>query len=219
MAVYGGLLAAFGAGAVYAKVKKLSFLTLADLTVPCIALGQAVGRWGNFVNQEAYGAPVTDPGLMFFPAAVNIGGNWHYATFFYESAWCLLTAAVLLTAEKKCRRLRRGDIFLGYALLYGLERAVVDGLRTDSLYLGPVRVSQGISLLAALAASVFWAVRLKHAPKILRVLAPVFAALAIPAGILFGNWGTFGAAVTVFVMTAAMMICEARQQKTKNRGE
>lgn len=218
LAVYGGLIAAFAAGAVFAKVKKLSFLSLADLAAPCIALGQAVGRWGNFVNQEAHGGVVQNPALQFFPAAVQIGGEWYYATFFYESAWCLLTMIVLLAAEKKSR-LRRGDIFFGYVFLYGLERAVVEGLRTDSLYWGPLRVSQALSLLAVLAVTLLWAFRAKSAPKALRMIAPLCIPAAIGAGAVFGNRGIFGTAVILLTVVYAMMVCEWKTRKTKNRGE
>lgn len=152
LAVYGGVIAGLLAGWIYGKRKKLSFWALADLVAPCIPLGQAIGRWGNFVNQEAHGGPVMNPSLQFFPMSVQIGGEWYYATFFYESVWCLLIAIVILAGEKKGWFRRRGDAFWTYVLLYALERSFVEGLRTDSLYLGPFRVSQLLSLLAACAA-------------------------------------------------------------------
>ena len=154
MAIYGGVLAGVLAGAIYARARKLSFRTLTDLAAPCIALGQAVGRWGNFVNQEAHGGWVANPALRFFPMAVEIGGDWYYATFFYESAWCFFIVVVLLLAERKWRP-APGGIFLGYVFLYGLERGMVEGLRTDSLMLGPFRVSQLLSLLAAGCVAVY----------------------------------------------------------------
>ena len=152
MAIYGGVLAALLAGWIFSRVRKVPFASLADLAAPSLALGQAVGRWGNFVNQEAYGYAVTDPALCRFPIAVFIeaDGRWHLATFFYESAWCFLIVAFILLMERKGRLRRPGDAFLWYLLLYGAERAVVEGLRTDSLMLGPVRISQ---LLAALLAA------------------------------------------------------------------
>lgn len=161
LAVYGGIIAGVLAGWGYARAKKLSFLKLADLVAPCIALGQAVGRWGNFVNQEAHGAPVENAALRFFPMAVQIDGGWYYATFFYESVWCLLVALFLLLCEKKGWLRKAGDGFLGYVFLYALERSVVEGLRTDSLYWGPVRVSQALSLLALAVAAALWFVRRK----------------------------------------------------------
>lgn len=156
MAVYGGVIAGLLAGWIYARRKKLPFWSLADLVAPCIPLGQAIGRWGNFVNQEAHGGPVTNPALRFFPMSVSIGGEWYYATFFYESMWCLLIVILILAGEKKGWFRRRGDAFLTYVFLYALERSFVEGLRADSLYLGPVRVSQLLSLLAMGAAIAIW---------------------------------------------------------------
>jgi len=183
MAIYGGVLGGLLAGWIYSRVRGESFLQLADLAAPGVALGQAIGRWGNFVNQEAYGAKVTDAAFQFYPAAVQIGGEWYYATFFYESMWCLVIVAVLLTAERRKWTLRRGDVFFGYAFLYGAERAVVEGLRMDSLYIGPLRVSQMLSLAVVLAVAVLWAKRSENAPRLLRVLAPcgALAALATAA--------------------------------------
>ena len=154
LAIYGGLIGGLAAGLIYARVKRLNFLKLADLAAPSFALGQAVGRWGNFFNQEAYGIPVASERLRFFPVAVRIeaDGLWHYATFFYESLWCLVIVLTLLLLERRGRLKRPGNVFFLYVLMYGLERALVEGLRTDSLYLGPVRVSQALSLIAAGAA-------------------------------------------------------------------
>lgn len=151
LAIYGGLLGGLLAGLIYARVKRLNFLTLADMAAPSFALGQAIGRWGNFFNQEAYGIEVTADGLKHFPLAVYIeaDGLWHCATFFYESAWCFLVMCTLLIADRRGWFKRPGDCFFTYVLLYAVERALVEGLRTDSLYWGSVRVSQILSLCAA----------------------------------------------------------------------
>ena len=156
LAIYGGILGGLAAGLIYAKVKRLNFLTLADLVAPSFALGQAVGRWGNFFNQEAYGRAVTAEWMRRFPIAVFIqsDGLWHYATFFYESCWCALIVAFLLIADRKGLFRRPGDTFLTYALLYAVERALVEGLRTDSLYWGLVRVSQALSVCAAVVCGI-----------------------------------------------------------------
>ena len=161
LAIYGGVLGGALAVFVYSRIKKRPFLSLADLAAPSLALGQAVGRWGNFFNQEAYGAAVTQPSRMHFPLAVFIDADqtWHYATFFYESAWCFLIVALLLLFERRRFFRKRGDVFFWYLILYGLERAAVEGLRTDSLYWGPVRVSQALSLLAVLAVCAVFARR------------------------------------------------------------
>lgn len=166
MAIYGGVIGGVLAGWTFAHWKRIPFLKLADLAAPCIALGQAVGRWGNFVNQEAHGGPVANPALQFFPMAVEIGGEWYYATFFYESMWCLLIVALLLAAERKGRLHRPGETFLSYIFLYALERSIVEGLRTDSLYIGPLRVSQLLSVAAMCAVIGIWILnRNKHKKK------------------------------------------------------
>ena len=167
LAIYGGVIAGVGAGLIFARARKLSFPRLCDLAAPALALGQGIGRWANFINQEAYGYLVADPKLCWFPLAVYIeaDGAWHLATFFYESIWCLALAGFLLYQEKRGRLKRPGDGFLWYVLLYGLERGVVEGLRTDSLMWGPVRVSQALSLLAALTALALLARRRKKGEK------------------------------------------------------
>ena len=161
LAIYGGLIGAITAGFIYCRVKKLSFPNLADLAAPSIALGQAIGRWGNFFNQEAYGIEITNPALQFFPLGVFIDANvaWHCATFFYESVWCLGIAVFLLIAHKKGFFKNAGDQMLWYMLLYGLERAMVEGLRTDSLYLGPLRISQALSIILIFAAALIFSLR------------------------------------------------------------
>ncbi len=172
-AVIGGLLAAF----IFAKVRKIRFLTLADIIAPGLVLAQSIGRWGNFFNQEAYGLPVTPemlaahPILGYFPISVAIegthyfdkaictacataanGAHLHLATFFYESAWCLIVFVVLWLTRKRVKH--DGDTFFLYVLLYSLERTFVEGLRGDSLWIikpsaagmtDGVRVSQALS--------------------------------------------------------------------------
>ena len=176
MAIYGGVIGAVIAGAVYSKWKKIPFLKLADLAAPSLALGQCIGRWGNFLNQEAFGSAVHNPALQFFPVSVYIeGSGWHYAAFFYESLWCGLIVLALLAGERKRLFKRSGDLFLSYVFLYALERSVVEGLRTDSLYLGAFRVSQLISLAAVLLVTLLLAGRGKGRARGLRFL-PLFAA-------------------------------------------
>ena len=167
MAIYGGIIGGVLAGWLYARRKGLPFLRLADLAAPSIALGQAIGRWGNFVNQEAYGAVATQPWQQRFPISVFIqaDGRWHFATFFYESAWCFIIVATLLIAERRHRFRRDGEIFRAYVFLYAIERALVEGLRTDSLYWGPVRVSQALSVCAAAACAAILIYRRKTPRK------------------------------------------------------
>ena len=162
LAIYGGVIGGVLAGWIYSRAKKLSFGTLADLVAPGLAFGQAVGRWGNFLNQEAYGAAVTKARLQFFPLSVYIeGSGWHWATFFYESLWCALICTFLLIAERRGFFKRKGDTFLWYLFLYALERCLVEGLRTDSLYIGPLRISQALSLAVLLALQIGLCLRLR----------------------------------------------------------
>ena len=157
LAIYGGVLGGALAVLIIARVKKLNPLTLMDMVLPTVALAQAIGRWGNYFNMEAYGAPITDPAWQFFPAGVlipSMGGYvWHMATFFYESMWNLGVFALLWFVIRK-RKKHEGVVALWYAMLYGAGRAVIEGFRTDSLMLGPLRVSQLLSLLLALSAAI-----------------------------------------------------------------
>lgn len=148
MAIYGAVIGGVVVVYLYGRRKKLRFFQLTDLLAPSLALGQGIGRWGNFVNQEAYGIAITNPSLQFFPMAVWIEAeqNWFAATFFYESIWCLLIFAALLLFERLRKFKAAGDIFLWYGLLYCAERTIVEGLRMDSLYIGAARVSQLLSL-------------------------------------------------------------------------
>ncbi len=162
MAIYGGLIGGILTGFLFAKRKKLSFIKLFDLAAPSMALGQAIGRWGNFVNREAYGIRITNPDLWFFPVSVFIPSENAYfaATFFYESAWCFLIVLLCLIFEKKHLFRFPGAEACFYASMYTFERMIVEGLRMDSLYLGPVRISQLLSAIVLFA--VFMMVLLKR---------------------------------------------------------
>lgn len=157
LAIYGAVIGGALAVYIFSRQRKLGFVNLLDILAPSLVLGQAMGRWGNFFNQEAYGNLVTDPSMQWFPFAVFIqnsgpDGAWHLATFFYESVWCFLVFGFLFWYQK--RQKRTGNVILWYFLLYGIERAFVEGLRTDSLWLIPdvVRVSQALSIVLVLAA-------------------------------------------------------------------
>ena len=114
---------------------KFPLFRFLDLVVPSLVIGQVIGRWGNFVNQEAFGNLVADPSLQFFPYAVYIDalGEWHQATFFYESMWnvCLLVAILIVSRKEP----KTGTMTCMYFVFYGLGRFLIEGLRTDSLYI------------------------------------------------------------------------------------
>lgn len=159
LAIWGGIIGGILGGVIYCKWKKRKLITLLDIALPGIAIGQAIGRWGNFVNQEAFGIAISNPDMAWFPFAVYIEstGQYHYATFFYESLWCLLVYVFLLAYRKRFRH--QGDVALSYLMLYSLERMFVEGLRTDSLMWGSFRVSQVLSGLIFAAIAVFFILR------------------------------------------------------------
>ncbi|MDO4385262.1 MAG: prolipoprotein diacylglyceryl transferase [Clostridia bacterium] len=172
MAIYGGVLGGVLAGWIFTRAKHIPFLTMADVAAPALALGQAIGRWGNFINQEAYGVPITSPALQWFPLAVYIEreGSWFAATFFYESAWCLLICVLILLLERTRSFARPGRAALFYVFMYAAERTVVEGLRMDSLFLGSIRVSQALSALLLLAAALLLCLRLPRRWRLLLLI-------------------------------------------------
>jgi phosphatidylglycerol:prolipoprotein diacylglycerol transferase len=145
LAIYGGVIGGIVAGLIFTRWKKLDFWNLADICAPSLILGQAIGRWGNYVNQEAYGYVVKNQRWQWFPAAVFIEASqqWHLATFFYESLWNFIVFIFLLLYRK--HRRKTGEVFLFYITLYAFGRFFIEGLRTDSLYIGNIRVSQLLS--------------------------------------------------------------------------
>ncbi len=150
LAIYGGIIATVIAVAITSKVKKQSFIKMLDFALPYIILGQAIGRWGNFVNQEAYGGSTTLPwGMTGNIIAREFGTELVHPTFLYESLWCFIAFAVMMILRK--RLCEKGQMTALYLILYGAERTLVEGLRTDSLMLGGVRVSQWLSAILCAA--------------------------------------------------------------------
>lgn len=160
LAIYGGVLGGLLAVFLYARRKKLPFLTLVDLLTPSLLLAQAVGRWGNYFNMECYGPEIVDPAFQFFPLGVLIpsgdGYVWHMATFFYESVWNLAGFFALWGLRR--RQSRPGNLFAWYLLIYGSGRFIIEQLRQDSLYVGSLRASQWLSLVFCVLAAV-WLLR------------------------------------------------------------
>lgn len=153
IAIHGALIGAVITAIVFARLKGLSFWKLADIAAPSVLLGQAIGRWGNFMNQEAHGGPVTREfleGLMLPDFIINqmyIDGTYYHPTFLYESLWSFAGVILLLLLRKV--NLRRGEIFLTYAIWYSIGRLFIEGLRTDSLLVGDtsIRIAQVVSVL------------------------------------------------------------------------
>ena len=151
IAIYGSVIGAVIGVIVLCKVKKLKIATVLDITLLGFFIGQILGRWGNFFNREAFGA-ATD---SFFRMGLynTVTGSWEYyhPTFLYESVWNLVGFILLHFLSK--RRKYDGQIALGYCAWYGLGRCFIEGLRVDSLYWGPFRVSQVLAGLTCVAAS------------------------------------------------------------------
>lgn len=148
LAIHGGLIGAVLTGIVYTRIKDISFWQIADIVAPSLILGQAIGRWGNFFNQEAYGYEVSPDKV---PWAMFIDGAYRHPTFLYESIWNF-SIFVLLVLIRNKEWVKRGEVFLGYLALYSAGRVIIEGFRTDSLMLGPLRVAQVMSLLLILGA-------------------------------------------------------------------
>jgi len=148
LAIHGGVIFALIAAYIYTRKKKLSLLNYADAAAPSLILAQAIGRWGNFFNQEAHGGQVSYQFISHFPKFIQKGmyieGAYYHPTFLYESLWNILVFIILIMLIK--RTSKKGVVFFTYVGLYSLGRFAIEGLRTDSLMIGPLRVAQLVSL-------------------------------------------------------------------------
>ncbi|MCT55408.1 prolipoprotein diacylglyceryl transferase [Listeria monocytogenes] len=151
IAIYGALIGAVLTAIIFSRIKKISFWQLADVVAPSLIIAQAIGRWGNLMNQEAHGAETTRSFLEslhlpdFIINQMYIDGAYYQPTFLYESLWNVLGFIVLLIIRRT--KIRRGELFLGYVIWYSFGRFFIEGMRTDSLMWGDFRVSQVLSLL------------------------------------------------------------------------
>ena len=168
IAIYGGLIT----GAVvllvfsyYHFIKPLDFL---DIAAPGVMLAQAIGRWGNFINQEAYGKAVKSLNYLpdFIRKQMHIDGSYRTPTFLYESVWNLLGFAIIMVARRRKNFLKQGEITFFYLIWYGCGRFVIEGMRTDSLMFMGLRVSQWLSAILVLVGLValIWRRRQKTIP-------------------------------------------------------
>lgn len=151
LAIQGGLFGGVLFGLWYARRHKINFMRMADAIVPNVLLAQGIGRWGNFINQEAFGRTVSESFYRFFPdwfsKQMYIEGAYREPTFFYESVGDLLGFFLIVFVYKKYSKPKRGDMVYAYMLWYGAVRLVVEGLRTDSLMFGRLRMAQVISVI------------------------------------------------------------------------
>ena len=166
LAIYGGVIAGILYILYYCKKKNLNFLRVLDIYSLSLLLGQAIGRWGNFFNQEAYGGKTTLAALkslhlpQFIIDGMYIDGFYRQPTFLYESIWCLIGVFILIRIRKKYEN-QFGRQVSFYLVWYGIGRLFIEGLRSDSLYLGIFRVSQLVSV-AMVVIGCFLSCRIKH---------------------------------------------------------
>lgn len=149
IAIYGGLITGALVLFVFCRHYFIEPLNLLDIAVPGVMIGQSIGRWGNFVNQEAYGIAVKQ--LPYLPKFIRqqmyIDGNYRVPTFLYESLWNLLGFLLVMCVRHRLKTLKVGDITFFYLIWYGVGRAVIEGMRTDSLMFMGLRVSQWLSVI------------------------------------------------------------------------
>jgi len=151
LAIHGGLIGGVLAGAWYVRKHNLPFLRIGDAMIPSVILGQAIGRWGNFINREAHGDVASEQFMSHFPAFIRdqmyIHGQYYHPTFLYESMWNLLVFAILLLMLYFWKKFD-GQVLFSYMILYSIGRFFIEGMRTDSLLIADtLRVAQLISLL------------------------------------------------------------------------
>ncbi|ATD56074.1 prolipoprotein diacylglyceryl transferase [Clostridium chauvoei] len=151
MAIHGGLIAGLIVGLIFAKVRKINFLEYVDIVMPGVILAQAIGRWGNFMNQEAHGGLVSKEFISKFPEFIQqgmyIGGQYYHPTFLYESIWNLVVCGILVYILLKRKSSESGMVLGSYMTFYSLGRFFIEGLRTDSLMFFGLRIAQIISIV------------------------------------------------------------------------
>ena len=158
IAIYGGLLGGFIVLYFFARKRKIKIIKLLDIIAPSLLVGQMLGRWGNFFNHEAYGGEVSRSYLenRFIPKFIIdnmfIDGAYRQPTFLYESFWCFIAVIILILLRNK---LSQSEVFTSYIILYGVERFIVEGMRTDSLYIGSLRISQVLSLVFVVGSLIY----------------------------------------------------------------
>lgn len=173
LAIYGGLIAGALTVYLFAKKKNISIWHLLDILAPGVLLAQGIGRWGNFINQEAFGGPVTRVFLegLYLPEFIinqmQINGMYYHPTFLYESLWSLAGFVILLILRRKPKFLRHGEVLLSYVIWYSAGRFFIEGMRLDSLWIGDfLRVSQGLSLVLFVSAIVIWFYRRRNSYRL-----------------------------------------------------
>ena len=155
LAIHGGIIAGLIFLKIYTKKKKMNFLLLLDMMVVGLLLAQAIGRWGNFFNQEAYGREVSKAFLenlhlpKFLIEGMNIDGSYREPTFLYESVMSIIGFFIMVTI-RKIKKIKTGTITSIYLIWYGMERLIIETFRSDSLMLGSIKMAQLVSIIGIL---------------------------------------------------------------------
>lgn len=157
LAIHGGVIFGILAGYVVTRWRKMDFFKMADVVAPVLALGQAIGRWGNYANQEAHGGP-TD-----LPWGIVVDGVKVHPTFLYESLWNVALFSLLMFLKR--RKPFDGALMFLYLMIYSIGRFMIEGLRTDSLMIGPFRTAQVTSLILIVIGAAAWVWRRKVASR------------------------------------------------------
>ena len=169
LAIHGGLIAGITTAFIVTKIKKVNFLEYIDIVMPGIILAQAIGRWGNFMNQEAHGGEVSVEFISKFPEFIKqgmyIGGTYFHPTFLYESIWNVIVCGILLFILYKKRENQNGIVIGSYMILYSIGRFFIEGLRTDSLMFMNFRIAQIISIVGIILGIIFVLYSLKSNKK------------------------------------------------------
>lgn len=167
LAIHGGIIFGLLSIIVFCKKRKINVMRMLDIIVVGLIIGQAIGRWGNFFNSEAYGAITTLEKLQsqgipqFIIDGMYILGEYRQPTFFYESVGCIFGFLAMLII--RCGKyLKRGNLTAFYLVWYGMLRFLIEGLRTDSLMLGPIKMAQAVSLLFVLTGIIIFIINLKR---------------------------------------------------------
>jgi phosphatidylglycerol---prolipoprotein diacylglyceryl transferase len=155
LAIHGVIITAIIVTIIFTRIKKVSFWTVTDACAPSLILAQGIGRWGNYLNQEAHGGPTN------LPWGIMIDGQKVHPTFLYESIWNIGVFFFLLWYGRNKQEVK-GEVFLLYIALYSFIRFFIEGLRTDSLMLGQIRVAQLVSLIGVIVASYIFYKRRKE---------------------------------------------------------
>jgi phosphatidylglycerol:prolipoprotein diacylglycerol transferase len=165
LAIHGAIIGGLIVLIILAKRRNLSFLKVVDILAPSFILGQAIGRWGNFINQEAYGGIVSEQFINRFPSFIKsqmfIKGNYHHPTFLYESIWNLIIFALLIWFSNR-KFIKKGDLFFTYLIGYSLGRFFIEDLRTDSLMFLNMQAAQIISVILILFGTTMIVIRHKY---------------------------------------------------------